>query len=410
MYHALNPALMFTALAIPFVCLCRNVRQRLWPVICSLLCGGGFLILQIVVLVLRVKWAGEYGLPQLTDSILRLSVLFLIGVVLTIGFYLCAAFWREEESGRFSLTAAGQCLILLVLQLVLQIPPVLFGIFSPYAPQYTGASLAAKAMPLMWLLTLAAIGFLVACNRRKLSWTVLLPVVLLPLMIQMFHSLLSGGRGMEQMVYEMDDYYRVVYITFNIQILLVLALTIRIQQGKGRGLLGFSLAGLICAIALTAPSINYVNSSEIVYAYELGETAPRTSFRISIRGVFVERILETDYFDGSWSVEGYTDGWEQITTFSPDDRPYKQVTRYDANGEKIAGADFQLFGNSHFTEYVITVDRLLKDSNPDTDWDPEKGNVLCTDAADLESLIAVSERNHIGNFRSYYGEQVEVNP
>ena len=344
-----------------------------------------------------------------TESILRISVLFLIGLAVTVGCYICAAV-PSNEKGKLAAGAGGQFLLMLVLQLVLQLPPVLYGIFGADASQYTGFNLAEKALPWMWILTLLILGLLTALNRRNLSWTILLPVLLVPLTLRFFHPILSTGRAMEQMAYEMDDYYRALYLLYTVPVLLIMLLALRIKQGKGKYLLGLSLAGLICGIALTAPNVYYVNSTEVVYAYQLGEELPRDVYQISTRGVFVERILEADLFDGSWSVEGYTDGWERITTFSPDDRPYKQVTRYDANGERITGADFQLFGNSRFTEYVIIVDRLLEGSNPGSDWNPEKGNVLCTDASNYEELIAISERNHIGNFRSYYGEQAEVNP
>ena len=54
MYNTLNVLLMFTALAVPYVCLCKHFRQKLWPVITALICGSGFLVLQIALLALRV--------------------------------------------------------------------------------------------------------------------------------------------------------------------------------------------------------------------------------------------------------------------------------------------------------------------------------------------------------------------
>ena len=58
MYNVLNPVLMFVALAVPFVCLCKNVRQKRWPIVFSLMCGVGCLIWRSVLLALRVRWAG----------------------------------------------------------------------------------------------------------------------------------------------------------------------------------------------------------------------------------------------------------------------------------------------------------------------------------------------------------------
>ena len=295
MYNTLNILLMITGLAIPFVCLCRNLRQKLWPVMVSLACGCSFLVLQIVVLSLRVKWAGAYGLPQLTGDILRLSALFLSGLLVTTGCYACSAFYCGDENGEV----------------------------------FAGA-----------------------------------------------------GSGLR---------------------------VIRRGRGKGRYILGLSLAGLIAAIALTTPVVYYVNSTETAYAYLLGEKQPRGTHQISIQGVYVKRMLKNGYFDGWWSVEGYTDGMEHITAYSPDDRPYKSVTRYDSNGEKITGSYFGIFGNDRFTEYVIQIDYLIT-GNENTDWPPEKGNVLCTDAEDYHALLAVAERNNIGGFDIYYLEQGEVVP
>lgn len=410
MYNTLNIALMFTGLSVPFVCLCRNVRQKLWPVMVSLACGCGFLILQIVILVLRADWAGEYGLSHLTDGILRISLLFLIGLLVTVGCYICSSFFREGEEGKLAVGWAGQLGMMLLLQLVLQLLLVLYSIFRADVFQYTGFNLVEQALPWMWVVTLLVIGLLAALNRTGLSWITILPVAVVWFILELVYPVLYAGRMMEQMAYEMDDYFRVLLLLYALPVSLILLLAVLIKRGKGRYLLGLLLAGLICAIVLMAPEVHYVNSQKTVYAYTLGEENPRGDYRLSIHGVFVKQILGADLFDGWWSLEGYTDGAECITTFSPDDRPYKNVTRYDESGEQITGASFQFFGNSRFTDYVIIIDRMMEDSNPNSDWDPEKGTVLCTDAPDYHALVETAARNHISYFGNYYKEAAEVTP
>jgi len=191
----------------------------------------------------------------------------------------------------------------------------------------------------------------------------------------------------------MDEFYRAMVLGYLLPLALILLLLLVFSRRNNTVFLAVTLVLFLGVMLLVSPYTYDVNSKQNCYAYNEGVQEYLDIHLVTIRGIYVQRIFDTSHFSGEWKISGFTDGFEPITIYSPDDRPYKNVTRYDENGEKLRQASFQFFGNSRFTDYVLLVGQVV---GWEADWDPANGSILCSNAETYNEMTACAARHNIG--------------
>ena len=404
MYAAVMIVLMLAALAVPYIGLCAGLHRRIWPSVVGICAFCVFLLLQVWLLGRTSAVSHPNGLGNIASAVRLTALLLAVGALVLNGAYLMLAFPRTKQP-RLQIGKWGQFLVLTVLQILLMGSALLYVVYGRGVEQYTGASLAQRIVPIAWLATLAAeMGLWLLRKEEKKFQYDTLPAALVFLLVFLLYPAMPDDHVFARL-YEPDGYFRVLMISYIAPMGVVLSALNLLMQGRGRVWMGILLGILVLVLVIKTPYLYHVNSEKQVYGYVLGEETPHSQRTVMFRGIFVQQLRGNDYFSGVWSMEDYTDGEEPITTFSPDDRPYKNITRYDETDEKQNADNLQLFGNNRFTRYVITVSSRVEGTGDDPTQE-----IFCTDAPHYTDLVETAKKCNLGDLDNYYGAQVEVTP